>query len=96
MSSLPFLFVNTFISYYINVLKCSCHINRDIVQYLRHKASPTVRRVSSMAEITPYLDQFETGEMHEQGLFSIVLGLFMPRDENDPAKVSVCMVRFLV
>eukprot|EP01032_Pedospumella_encystans_P014322 gene14322-16457_t len=59
---------------------------KDIVQYLRHKASPTVRRVSSMAEITPYLEQFESGEMHEQGVFSILLGLFMPPDENDPAK----------
>ena len=62
---------------------------RDIVQYLRHKASPTVRRVSSMAEITPYLEQFESGEMHEQGLFSIVLGLFMPPDENDLTKVPI-------
>lgn len=61
------------------------------MQYLRHKASPAVRRITSLSEVLPYLDQFESGELQETGHFSIVLGLFTTPEEGDTDKVMfVC------
>lgn len=77
-----------------NLLNCACTccmlccINcRDIVQYLTHKSMPAIRHFSSLSDLLPYIDQFELGQLQEQGLFSILVGAFLPSDGSDPNKV---------
>lgn len=61
------------------------------MQYLRHKSSPAVRRISSLSEVLPYLDQFESGELQETGYFAIVLALFTAPEEGDTERVRATM-----
>lgn len=53
---------------------------------------PAIRHLSSLSDLAPYIDQFELGQLQEQGLFSIVVGAFVPSDGSDPTKVRLANV----
>ncbi|KAJ1426710.1 hypothetical protein B484DRAFT_450583, partial [Ochromonadaceae sp. CCMP2298] len=54
---------------------------RDLTEYLKMKAGPVVRVLGSVTELLYYLTQFENGDLQERGLFSIVVGAFVPRED---------------
>ena len=61
-------------------------MHREIVQYLKHKSVPPMYRVSTVDDLIPFLNQFETGDLQAQGMCTIVLGVF-PESAPDSDKV---------
>ena len=56
--------------------------------YLQQKSKPKLQSLTSLDQLKPIIQQFESGEMQSIGYFSIVLGAFTRSPLNADAHVD--------
>lgn len=60
-----------------------CVRDRLLVEYLRRKAGPAARVLSSLTELVPDLAQLEAGALSSAGVLSVLLGVFPSPGEGE-------------